>query len=300
MENIVISKGPLELTLCPPSFEEGYYRGTRFDHSGIFRKIVHGGFVLVDEWFDEYDPYKHDAVCGNSEEYDPCGYETAPEGAVFFKPGVGLLLKEKDEPFGRFKLYKVADPGKWTVTNNEDKVVFVHVVDSDDWGYIYEKVVRIIDENTFEISHRLCNSGSETILGQTFNHNFFTFGGACPGPDMQIDFPFRPCGHWRDKYDSVALSESGIRYSRCLKKDETVFMGDLNPSDGLQVTGLLFTQTAGGRRVDVYSDVPFDHIVFWSNPRVGCVEPFISYNLKSGDEFEWTYRYSIVHENKSL
>ena len=49
MKEIVVRKGNLELTLCQPSFEDGYYRGTRFDHSGIFRRIVKGGFFIVQE-----------------------------------------------------------------------------------------------------------------------------------------------------------------------------------------------------------------------------------------------------------
>ena len=97
--NIVLVKDGLELTLCPPSFEDGYYRGTRFDHSGIFRRIVLDGFVFADEWFDRYDPYAHDAVCGTSEEFGESGYEHAEVGDVFVKPGVGLLLKE--DPISR-------------------------------------------------------------------------------------------------------------------------------------------------------------------------------------------------------
>ena len=70
MKEIVVRKGNLELTLCQPSFEDGYYRGTRFDHSGIFRRIVKGEFFIAQEWFDGYDPYRHDTVCGASEELE--------------------------------------------------------------------------------------------------------------------------------------------------------------------------------------------------------------------------------------
>jgi len=38
MASIVLEDGGLELTLCPPDLQEGYYRGTRLDHSGIFRR----------------------------------------------------------------------------------------------------------------------------------------------------------------------------------------------------------------------------------------------------------------------
>ena len=293
MENITIVKDSLELTFCLPSFEDGYYRGTRFDHSGIFRRIVIDGFTVADEWFDGCDPCRHDTVCGASEEFGQNGYEEAEIGGVFLKPGVGLLLKEDDAPYDHFKLYKVADAGRWTVTSQDDEITFIHVIDDADWGYVYEKKIRLIDGNSFEITHRLCNTGMERIEGQTYNHNFFTFGDARPGPDIEIDFPFAPRGHWRAEYDSVALSEKGIRYSRPILPGESVFMGDLKPSDGAEITGDVFSMRAAGHKVTFGADEAFDHIVFWSNHRVGCIEPFIPYSLESGEEFEWSYTYRI-------
>ena len=44
---------------------------------------------------------------------------------------------------------------------------------------------------------------------------------------------------------------------------------------------------------------PFDHIVFWSNHRVGCIEPFILYALESGEEFKWNYRFAIILSNEA-
>lgn len=293
MENIILTKGALEVTLCPPSFEDGYYRGTRFDHGGIFRRIEKDGFVFADEWFDSYDPYKHDAVCGASEEFDQSGYDMAEVGDVFLKPGVGLLVREDDAPYDHFRLYKVADPGRWTVTSDEDSATFIHVLDAEDWGYVYEKVVRLVSDGCIEITHRLCNTGSNIIKGETYNHNFFTFGDARPGPEIEIDFPFGPCGNWRSEYDSVSLSEHGIRYFRPLQPGESVFMGNLRPSDGADITGEVYRMSAAGRQVRFEADRPFSHIVFWSNHRVGCIEPFIPYELENGEEFEWNYTYRI-------
>ena len=293
MKDIVVRKGNLELTLCQPSFEDGYYRGTRFDHSGIFRRIVKGGFFIAQEWFDGYDPYRHDTVCGASEEFDQSGYEQSNPGQVFLKPGVGLLVKD-DVTYDHFKLYDVKDTGKWTVTSNDTEARFIHVIDADEWGYVYEKVVRVLDEGSFEITHRLCNTGTRRIEGKTYNHNFFTFGSSRPGPDIEIDFPFTPCGNWRSEYDSVELSEKGIRFLRPLQKGESVFMGNLAPVDGKKVTGEVFSMSSAGYKVIFESDRIFDHITFWSNHRVACIEPFISYCLESGEEFEWTYKFRIM------
>ena len=306
MKDITISKGALELTMCAPDIENGYYRGTRFDHSGIFRKITLDGFALADLWFDGYDPYRHDTVCGTSEEFGQNGYEEAQVGGVFVKPGVGLLYKDDESAYDHFKLYRVADFGRWTVTEGEDSATFEQVVESDDWGYVYRKVVRVIGENNFEITHHLTNTGRKFLEGEMYNHNFFTFGDSRPGPAIEIDFPFAPCGHWRAEYDSVALSESGIRYFRPIEQGESVFIGDLKPVDGTQVTGEVFSQRAVGsgtgseegemlkeHKVTFSADLPFHRIAFWSNHRVGCVEPFIPYCIQPGAELEWKYGYVL-------
>lgn len=292
-ETIQIMKEGLALELCPPDFEYGYYRGTRFDHSGIFRRVVHQGYVLADEWFDMYDPYRHDAVCGPSEEFAESGYDVASVGDLFIKPGVGLLLREDDSPYDHFRLYKVADSGRWTVEKGEDTVRFIHHVDGDGWGYEYVKTVRVIDRDTFEIDHVLVNTGTKRLAGDTYNHNFHTFTGKCPGPEIEIDFPFVPSGTWRSEYDSVALSDRGIRFSRNLVAGESVFMGSLLPEDGSRVTGLVYTQSAGGHSIAFHSDRAFGRITFWSNHKVACIEPFIPYDIMPGDEFRWKYVYKL-------
>lgn len=294
MEHFIeISKEGMVLTLCPPDFDNGYYRGTRFDHSGVFRKVVHRGYVIADEWFESYNPYAHDAVCAYSEEFAESGYDQAQAGGVFLKPGVGLLIKEDALPYDHFKLYKVADPGSWSVETGEDKVVFTHKVEGDGWGYEYVKTVHISDGNSFEISHVLRNTGARRLTGDTYNHNFNTFEGSTPGPAIDIDFTFRPCGTWRSEYDSVALCGNGIRFSRPLVKGESVFMGNLNPADGSKVTGEIYTQGVEGHSVTFHADRAFHRIAFWSNYRVACIEPFIPYDIMPGDEFVWNYKYLL-------
>lgn len=290
---IEIGKEGLALTLCPPDFENGYYRGTRFDHSGVFRKVVHGGYVIADEWFEAYNPYAHDAVCAYSEEFAEAGYEAAAVGGVFLKPGVGLLLKEDESLYDHFRLYKVADPGLWTVQPDVDKVVFTHKVEGDGWGYDYVKTVRIMDGSRFEIAHVLRNTGSRRLSGDTYNHNFNTFERNTPGPAIDIDFTFRPAGTWRAEYDSVALADSGIRFSRPLVKGESVFMGNLRAADGTDITGEVYTQRAEGHSVSFHADRPFHRIAFWANHKVACIEPFIPYDLMPGDEFVWNYMYKF-------
>ena len=41
------------------------------------------------------------------------------------------------------------------------------------------------------------------------------------------------------------------------------------------------------------ADLPFHRIAFWSNHRVGCVEPFIPYCIQPGEDLEWKYGYVV-------
>ena len=290
MKNIILTKGSLKAVLCAPDAENGYYRGTRFDYMGVFRQIVSDDFVYADEWFDNHNPYAHDAVCGPSEEFAECGYDDVQAGDVFLKPGVGLLYKEDAAPYDHFRLYKIAGQGKITVSEKDDEAVFTQVLEGGGWAYVYEKTVKLTASDTIEIRHTLKNTGEKVIEGDSYNHAFFTFVPAVPGPEIEIDFPFEPCGHWRSEYDSVALSETGIRFSRNLERGESVFMGDLKPSDGSEITGLVYTQKAPGHAVHFYADQAFHRIAFWSNHRVACVEPFIPYRILPGEEYSLNYK----------
>lgn len=85
-----------KLVLARPDVATPYYRGTRFDRSGIILSLESRGRKYVSQWFREYDPFNHDAVGGPAEEFSPIGYDNADPGGGFLKPGVGLLERDVD------------------------------------------------------------------------------------------------------------------------------------------------------------------------------------------------------------
>ena len=108
---IVLGRGGLSIELCEP---RSYYRGTRFDACGVFRRIVKDGYIYADRWFDGEDAFRHDNVCGPSEEFfGVFGYDEAPVGGTFLKIGVGLLRKDAEKPYDWFHLYEIVDGGRF-------------------------------------------------------------------------------------------------------------------------------------------------------------------------------------------
>ena len=258
---------------------DGYYEGTRFDRSGVFRSLVFEGTELCAPWFERYSPTMHDAVLGPAEEFS-----LLPAGPYWLKPGVGLLQPDA-EPYDRFRLYPVVDPGRWETGEEGGAHLFRHTMDG---FYTYTKVIRPLSACSFDISHEL--QVQIPWDGTVYNHNFFTMGKLETGPSRMIDFPFRPAGTWRAAYDSVAFTEGGIRFSRALRKGESVYAGDIHQAGG---TGMPYdiTLREGPLSVHIRGDVPVTHTVLWANHRIACVEPYNLLRAAPGETLRWTVRY---------
>ncbi len=99
-KNLVAGNGPypetvltnrvLKTTLYLPDPEKGYYRGTRFDWSGLVSRVEFGSHSFFCEFKQQHDPLNHDDICGTAEEF---GIESAPSyaeaqaGEAFIKIG---------------------------------------------------------------------------------------------------------------------------------------------------------------------------------------------------------------------
>ena len=65
------------MTFHLPDLTDGYYRGTRFDHSGVFKSIEYDGCNYAEEWFSGEQGTARTTFMGNlrdaenpSSEYD--------------------------------------------------------------------------------------------------------------------------------------------------------------------------------------------------------------------------------------
>ena len=284
---IILQRRSTRLEIARPDVAEPYYRGTRFDRTGNILALEARGHRHVSRWFRTYDPYRHDAVGGPAEEFTQIGHEEAAPGEGFLKIGVGLLAREA-EPYDRFHLYKVLDPGRTTVRTGASEALFRHVLKG---YYDYSKKVSIPADCALRISHRFRNTGPSTMDFHVYSHNFFSLDGALTGRATRFFLPFTPEGHWRTDYDSVALVPDGIAFSRDLREGETVFMGDLHGAGPAEGCRFILENLDNGLRVRAACDRPMDYAVFWSNTEVSCIEPYIHFTVPPGGTVRWTLDY---------
>src|ERR1035438_1675342 len=108
-----ISNGSVRAKLYLPDARQGYYRGTRFDWSGQIASLEFQGHHYFGQWFDHYDPNRHDCILGPVEEFLSAGlglgYNDVKPGDSFVKIGVDAVRKPEERAFQQFKTYEITD-----------------------------------------------------------------------------------------------------------------------------------------------------------------------------------------------
>lgn len=291
-----ITNGQVSVSIHLPDATVGYYRGTRFDWSGVVSSLTWNGHEYFGPWFERHDPTRHDAITGPVEEFltgdAALGYAEAPPGGTFIRIGVGVLRKPDEPSFRRFATYDIVRPGTWTITKGADGITFVHALD-DGAGYAYEyrKTLRLVGASLV-IEHDLTNAGRKPIETSVYNHNFFTLDGQPTGPDVRVRFPFAPRAD-RALKDLAEIRGRELVFLRPLQPAENVF----TELDGFGASasdyGFEMENRATGAGVRVTGDRPLSRLIFWAAHRTACPEPYIDASVDPGRTTSWTITYTF-------
>jgi hypothetical protein len=281
-----------------PNAKNGYYRGLRFDWSGVVGCLDYKGHTYFGVWFPHYDPLLNDSITGPVEEFrssdglSSVNYREAKPGEPFLKPGVGVLRKVDDSPYAFTATYPLIDGGKWTVHSRRDGVSFRQDLRSKSgFAYVYKKNLSLAkDEPVLILEHELKNNGTKTIDTQVYDHDFFMLDGTSTGPDMVVRFPFKP------------KAEQALRYGGRIDGREIVYSQELQPRQSVTsyLTGFSnstsdYDLRVENRRtqigVEQTADVPMSQLNFWSIRSTICPEAYIHLNIPPGKTAHWTIRY---------
>ena len=294
-----LDNGVLKAVFNLPDAKDGYYRGARFDWSGVVKSLSFGKHSYFGVWFDKYDPLHHDAITGPVEEFltgdEALGYSEAKPGGNFVRIGIGALRKESNAKFERFGRYTVVDPGKWTVTKKKDRVVFQQVFAdvSSGYAYVYEKTVRLVGGKAeMRIEHRLKNTGKKVIASESYNHNFLVIDCEPTGPNLEVKFGFAAKAK-AVLAPNAALEGNTLVYKNELQSGQTV-MSELE-GFGAEAKDYEFRveNKKSGTGVHITGNRPLSKLIFWSIRRVLSPEPYVKMEIAPGKEFRWSIKYEF-------
>ena len=308
-----LSNGKLEAVVFLPDPQNGYYRSTRFDWSGVVGCVSLNGHKFFGEWFAKYDPLKNDSIVGPVEEFrtdngtmghypatsplltmrtEAIGYNQAKPGEPFLKPGVGVLRKIDDKPYAFGTLYPIIDMGTWTTKVTKTSVTFQQVLDGPDgYAYVYTKTLSLDANGTgMTLEHILKNTGSKTIDTKVYDHDFFMFDGQPAGPGTVVRFKFAP-KPVDPLGDTVKVEGKEISFLKPVEARAAIsgYLTGFSSS----AADYDFTVEDTNRKIGIEqtSDTPLSRILFWSNGSVVCPEAYIHVPAEPGKTSHWKIHY---------
>jgi hypothetical protein len=309
---VAISNGHVKATLYLPDAEKGYYRGTRFDWSGVVSSLEYAGHNYYGPWYEAIDPqvadfeYRGDqivtgpctSIMGVPEEFTTnnaaLGWDEVKAGGTFIKIGVGVLRKPDDGRYSMFRLYEIVDGGTWSVKRTASSVEFTQTLSDPATGYayVYRKRVSLTPgKPQMVLEHSLRNTGRRTIQSSVYDHNFMRMDNQAPGPDFAIKLAFEPQPAAPTESNPVAFHGNQVAFTRTLSGQDHVmvplrgFGGDAKDYDlRIENRKLGFGVRARGNR-------PLSRAALWGIRSVFSVEPFIDMTIEPGSEFTWTITY---------
>lgn len=298
----IITNGLIEAHLYLPDPEVGYYRGARFDWSGVVSRLTFQEHNYFGQWFEQYSPTLHDAIMGPVDAFDPIGFAEAGPMEEFLKVGIGTLQKPDDKPYYYATPYKILDHGHWTIETKKDQVKFIHQHAWKDFGYVYTKVVRLEPgKAVMTLHHVLKNTGTRAIETSVYNHNFFVIDRQPTGPDFNVTFAFPLSGECKSPAGIGELQGNRIAYKRVLARGETLLFVPLTGFGSTATDNRVTIENHASRAgVRISCDLPIERLVYWSASTTVCPEPFSRITVAPGAEMGWdnTYEFYSLTEKK--
>lgn len=311
-----LANGEIRLKIYLPDAKTGFYRATRFDWSGMIGSLLYKGHEFYGPWFQRVEPNVRDfsydgadivaspctAAVGPAEEFvtdtnQPLGYQEAKPGGTFVKIGVGALKRPDDSAYNRFRLYEIADPGKWSVRTSKDSIEFTQELkdESSGYGYAYRKTIKLTaGKPEMRIEHTLRNTGRLAIDTNVYDHNFLRIDGEGPGPDYTIATPFEIKSNRPPNKDLAEIRANRIVYLKSLANQERV----ATPIEGFGAQAgdydIRVDNTRAGVGLRITGDRPLQSEALWSIRAVLAVEPFIHISVAPGQTFTWNMTYDYL------
>lgn len=299
--HVVISNGLVETSVFIPDPEKGFYRSTRFDWSGMIWQLTYKGHTYFVPRNLSHDPLNNEHGMSLAEEFSigsnrhiPQGYIEAKPGDTFVKIGCGVLRKPADRPEYFFAYpYEMAHTGKWRVSHGKNWIEFRHKLqDGRGFGYEYTKRMELVrGRPELVIRSSLKNTGSQHILQDHYNHNFFGIDSDSIGPNYRVEFAFEPSpkdGRLPPE-GRASLEGNQLIYHQIARPPFLVKcqgFGD-DPANGT----VRLTNTRTGAGVEIGGDFPLYGLNFWTSPITLCPELFVKIDVAPGKAQQWTRTY---------
>ena len=308
--SVEIANGRIQAKIYLPDAQSGYYRGTRFDWSGVVYSLQYKGHNYYGPWVQRTDPKVRDflykgtdivggpcsSITGPADEFGQVGWEEAKPGGRFIKIGVGALGRREEDKYDNYRLYEIVNPGKWSIGKSRDSIDFTQELtdSSSGYGYVYRKTLRLVKgKPEMVLEHRLKNTGTRPIRTTVYNHNFLVLDNQPPGAPLVITVPFQIQTQRPPNKELAEIRGNRIVYLKTLEGRDVVTTPLEGFGDSPKDSEIRIENAKLGAGMKISSDRPLARESLWSIRSVVAMEPFVAIEIEPGAEFSWKSTYSF-------
>jgi hypothetical protein len=305
-QRVLLKKGDVEVELSVPGDSENY-RGTRFDHSGMFQAIRFKDHQLCQRWHSgKPNPDANDDVTGPCEEFGnsaPLGYQPNQPGTTFLKIGVGILKQPVGDTRYQFSTpYEFVERGKWQVTKADTSITFTQEqfdgTLSRQFGYRYQKRIQVSDQG-FLIDHSLTNLGTSKLSTDHYNHNFFLVDSDPVGKNYELElaFPIEAINRNESFAAVTNLDGKTLRFSELIGPNRSFFAELIGHRQSVADHHFVLKHKPTGVAIDCNGDRSLKKFNFWGRENTICPEPYVQIELNPEQKLEWRLEYRFSQAN---
>lgn len=293
---VILTNGKVSCSVFKPDREQGFYRSTRWEWSGIIWQLTYKGHTFFAErtTCTPHNPLDNEHGMSTAEEFGVLRYDEAKPGETFMKIGVGLLEKQVTDSRYRFNgNYRLIESGTWSTNYGETWIEFIHTLhDRYGYSYTYRKRMELLpNEPVLVISNTLENTGTCQIETDQYNHNFFSIDNILIGPDYCIDLFFKATLS-TDLSPKARLRDNVIRFFD--KVDKPLFTSILGFNTTPEHCHVVIRNTKTGAGVDIRGDYPLSRFLFWTDGQVVSPELFLKIDIDPGESSSWSRTYTFI------
>lgn len=297
--SVLLTDGKVELEVFVPDDKIGYYRGCRFDWSGIAKRLEWMGYVFYLANTTKHNPVSANTLAGPAGEFgmkNPPGYDAASVGETFLKIGVGHLVKQADDGYKFHQNYKIAETPVWITESGYDWIQSHQSVSiKNGYGYEYTKRIELTkDHPGFSIEYRLKNTGKKLVDTTHYNHNFTLFNEKPLQPPLYVEFPFEiPYGEEKLIRECVRLEGNRASFKSAILPDKGYFYQHTIDQTTEAYNAGKFVDPEAGYVLSFLGDVAPFMYQYYALANTVSLEPFIRIYLEPGEEMIWSNVYSL-------
>lgn len=290
---IKIYSDRLEVEVMEPG--EGRNRTARFDRSGFVSQVrLDGRYRFC---CDEPGTGETGGAGLCSEIRCSDTYARCRPGQRFAKFGVGMLLKEEEQPYDFMKEYDCL-PFPVEVDAGESSARFTVMAEETDGCGLYLEKLLTVQDNRVTMEYRYSNIGSRSLRLEEYCHNFLTIEGRPIGYGYCLDMP-AICSQEgkRSVFGSGTMvgTETGFCFLAEEPKGSLLTVGEEEINPAIPFSWRLSHQKSDCRVTGRVSFVPAK-VDIWSEGNIVAPEVIHRFCLDPGRDFR--YRRQWIFSSK--